>query len=59
MAAADDERHDTDGAAGRVAPGLGNADLEREGHIDRATNPVKHNIDRVADKVKHLLRSDH
>lgn len=30
----------------------------RDGRIDRATGSVKQNIDRVADKVKGLLRSD-
>jgi uncharacterized protein YjbJ (UPF0337 family) len=61
MAAADD-RTDSDGATGRLKELLGgrtgDAGSEHEGRSDQGTGPVKHNIDRVADKVKGLLRSD-
>lgn len=58
MAAADDHRIDGDDATGRLKQAIGDDDLEREGRIDPGTSSVKHNIDRVADKVKGLLRSD-
>ena len=61
MAAADDGRLDGDETTGRVEQDAGNStgdrDLERDGQVDRTTSGVKQNIDRVADKVKGLLRS--
>jgi uncharacterized protein YjbJ (UPF0337 family) len=43
----------------RAAGALGNDDeLAREGRIDSATSTARYGIDRVADKVKGLLRSD-
>lgn len=57
--AADDGRFDE--AKGRVKQAAGalsgNRDLEREGKVDRGVSGVKKNVDRVADKVKGLLRS--
>lgn len=61
MAGADD-RPTMDEVEGRlehaVAARTGDTDSERDGRIDRTTGSVKQNIDRVADKVKGLLRSD-
>ena len=61
MAAADDRRLDADEITGRLKQAAGNLtgdrDLAREGTVDRTTSGVKQNIDRVADKVKGLLRS--
>lgn len=61
MGAADDPRIDADEIKGRLKQAAGalsgDRDLEREGKVDRGTSSVKHNIDRVADKVKALLRS--
>jgi uncharacterized protein YjbJ (UPF0337 family) len=42
-------------AAGALS---GDDDLEREGRIDSAASTAKYGIDRVADKVKGLLRSE-
>ena len=60
MAAADDRRLDADESTGRLerAAGdlTGNRDLQRDGGGDRSTSGVKKNVDRVADKVKGLLR---
>lgn len=59
MAAADDGR--PDGPEGRLeqaaGASTGDRDLEREGPVDRTLGGVKQNVDRVADKVKGLLRS--
>lgn len=61
MAAADDRRLDADEIKGRLKQAAGklagDRDLEREGSIDRGVSGVKQNVDRVADKVKGLLRS--
>ena len=61
MAAADDTRLDADEIKGRLEQAAGNLtgdrDLEREGKVDRTAGGVKQNVDRVADKVKGLLRS--
>lgn len=55
-------RLDADELKGRLkrAAGAltGDDDLEREGRIDSAASTAKSGIDRVADKVKGLLRSD-
>lgn len=60
MAAADDRRLDADEVKGRLKQAAGNLtgdrDLEREGKVDRGVSGVKQNVDRVADKVKGLLR---
>ena len=62
MAAADDGRLDVDEAKGRLKQAAGalsgDRDLEREGRVDRGLSGVKKNVDRVADKVKGLLRSE-
>ena len=61
MAAADDRRLDAQEIKGRLEQAAGNLtgdrDLEREGTVDRGASGVKQNVDRVADKVKGLLRS--
>ena len=61
MAAADDRRLDADEIKGRLKQAAGHLtgdrDLAREGKVDRTTSGVKQNVDRVADKVKGLLRS--
>lgn len=61
MAAADDTRLDADEIKGRLEQAAGNLtgdrDLAREGKVDRTASGVKQNVDRVADKVKGLLRS--
>lgn len=61
MAAGDDARLDTDEIKGRLKKAAGaltgDRDLQREGSVDRGLSGVKQNVDRVADKVKGLLRS--
>lgn len=61
---ADNERRDrldADEAKGRMKEAAGalsgNDELEREGTVDRVVSDVKQGVDRVADKVKDLLRS--
>lgn len=62
--ATDRDRHrlDADELKGRLKKAAGalggDDDLEREGRIDSAASTAKYGIDRVADKVKGLLRSD-
>jgi hypothetical protein len=62
MAAADAERTDTDGtgtgAGEATETSSGDDDLGRRPGIDASSRPVRGNIDRVADKVKGLLRPD-
>ena len=62
MAAADEERLDPHAVEGRLRhAGRGRSHddhLPREGTGDAGVGPVKANIDRVADKVKGLLRSE-
>lgn len=52
-----------DEAEGRVEQAAGaltgDDDLQREGKVDRAVSEAKTSIDRIAEKVKGLLRSDH
>ncbi len=59
MTAADDGRPDdpegrSEQAAGALA---GDGDLDRDGQVDHGVTSVKQHVDRVADKVKGLLRS--
>lgn len=52
-----------DEAEGRVEQAAGaltgDDDVQREGKVDRAVSEAKTSIDRIAEKVKGLLRSDH
>lgn len=60
MAAADDARPDADEVEGRLGQAAGalsgDRDLGREDKVDRGASSVTQNVDRVADKVKGLLR---
>lgn len=59
MAAADDGPLTDAEAAGRPdRAGTGDPAAGADGGADGPTAGVKHNIDRVADKVKNLLRAD-
>lgn len=62
MAAAEERRLHADEAKGCVEQAAGaptrDDDRRREGSADRDPSAVKGNIDRVADKVKGLLRSE-
>lgn len=62
MAANEDgDRLDADEAKGRAKKAAGalsgDEQLEREGTVDRVVSDVKGGVDRVAQKVKDLLRS--
>lgn len=63
MAAADHRRLDAEESKGRLEQAAGNLrgdrDLANEGTADRTTSGVEQNVDRVAGKVKGLLRSRH
>ena len=53
--AADDERTDTDATSARPPASSGDGSDRARAHDE---GPVARNIERVADKVKGLLRSD-
>jgi uncharacterized protein YjbJ (UPF0337 family) len=57
-----DEVRNTDDAKGRVKEAAGNLtgdkDLKREGQVDQAGGKAKDGIEKLADKVKDMLRRD-
>lgn len=59
MTAPDDGRPDEpEGSLEQLAGGRsGDPDPDRDGEIDHGVTSVKQHVDRVADKVKGLLRS--
>jgi uncharacterized protein YjbJ (UPF0337 family) len=57
-----DEIRNKDDAKGRVKEAAGNLtgddDLKREGKVDKATGAAKDGVEKVADKVKDVLKRD-
>jgi uncharacterized protein YjbJ (UPF0337 family) len=57
-----DEIRNKDDAKGRVKEAAGSLtgddDLKREGKVDKATGTAKDGVEKVADKVKGILKRD-